>query len=84
MSNSTANGTAAATDVTSTLDVVLNALIFVFLAVVMIGMGCGVELDKMKRHLKRPTGVAVGIVAQFGKLLSGGGGAKFTVTSIEV
>uniref|UniRef100_F6WJD2 Uncharacterized protein n=1 Tax=Ciona intestinalis TaxID=7719 RepID=F6WJD2_CIOIN len=48
------------------LTIVLNLLIGILLAVIMVGMGCAVELQKIKKHLKRPTGVITGFVCQFG------------------
>lgn len=51
------------------LRVILSYLITAMLAVVMVGMGCAVDLKVVKKHLKRPTGIIVGFLCQFGKLL---------------
>nr|XP_026695715.1 ileal sodium/bile acid cotransporter-like [Ciona intestinalis] len=65
--NSTQNTTSATgPPQTETLTIVLNLLIGILLAVIMVGMGCAVELQKIKKHLKRPTGVITGFVCQFG------------------
>jgi len=47
------------------LDKILNILIIILLAIVMMGMGCGVEIDKLKKHLRKPTGIIVGFISQF-------------------
>jgi len=44
----------------------LNTLIIVLLAIVMVGMGCAVHVDKLWSHLKRPTGILTGFIIQFG------------------
>ena len=46
----------------------LSYAITVIVAVVMVGMGCGVEFEKMKKHIKKPTGILVGLICQFGEL----------------
>jgi len=48
---------------------VVEIVLFIVLAIAMFGIGCGVDLDKLKAHFKKPTGAVIGIVCQFGKFL---------------
>ena len=45
----------------------LSICITVMLAVVMIGMGCSVEIQKVITYLKRPIGPIVGLLCQYSK-----------------
>ncbi|XP_006626732.3 sodium-dependent organic anion transporter [Lepisosteus oculatus] len=61
--NRTHNGTSAPDEtVTLVFSVVLTAL----LALVVFSLGCTVELGKLWFHLRRPWGILVGLVCQFG------------------
>ncbi|KAM4795963.1 ileal sodium/bile acid cotransporter-like [Rhinophrynus dorsalis] len=48
------------------LNTVLSAVITTMLALVMFSMGCTVELMKFWGHIKKPWGIAVGFLCQFG------------------
>ncbi|CAH2223573.1 ileal sodium bile acid cotransporter, partial [Pelobates cultripes] len=48
------------------LNTVLSTVITVMLALVMFSMGCTVEARKFWGHIKRPWGIAVGFLCQFG------------------
>ncbi|MEE6470736.1 hypothetical protein FKM82_009052 [Ascaphus truei] len=48
------------------LNTVLSTVITVMLALVMFAMGCTVEIQKFWGHIKRPWGIAVGFLCQFG------------------
>ncbi|NXX47715.1 NTCP2 protein, partial [Tricholaema leucomelas] len=49
-----------------TLSVVLSTVLTILLALVMFSMGCNVELQKFWGHIKRPWGIFVGFLCQFG------------------
>ena len=51
------------TDPISTLEKIMLA---VMLAVIMFGMGAGITASDLRSCLRRPKGVVVGIVSQFG------------------
>ncbi|KAM9319996.1 ileal sodium/bile acid cotransporter-like [Gastrophryne carolinensis] len=48
------------------LNTVLSTVITIMLALVMFSMGCTVEVQKFWGHIKRPWGIAVGFLCQFG------------------
>ncbi|KAM9190152.1 ileal sodium/bile acid cotransporter [Dugong dugon] len=48
------------------LNVVLSTTLTILLALVMFSMGCHVELKKFLGHIKRPWGICVGFLCQFG------------------
>lgn len=48
------------------LSVVLSTVLTILLALVMFSMGCNVEIKKFLGHLKRPWGICVGFLCQFG------------------
>ncbi|KAG8586496.1 hypothetical protein GDO81_005391, partial [Engystomops pustulosus] len=48
------------------LNTVLSTVITIMLALVMFSMGCTVEVKKFWGHIKRPWGIAVGFLCQFG------------------
>ncbi|XP_004704460.2 ileal sodium/bile acid cotransporter [Echinops telfairi] len=48
------------------LSVVLSTVLTILLALVMFSMGCNVEFKKFVGHLKRPWGVFIGFLCQFG------------------
>lgn len=49
-----------------TLNVVLSTVLTIMLAMVMFSMGCNVELKNFLGHLRRPWGIFVGFLCQFG------------------
>lgn len=48
------------------LSVVLSTVLTILLAMVMFSMGCNVEIKKFLGHLKRPWGICIGFLCQFG------------------
>ncbi|XP_073526516.1 ileal sodium/bile acid cotransporter-like [Phyllobates terribilis] len=48
------------------LNTVLSIVITVMLALVMFSMGCTVEIKRFWGHIKRPWGIAIGFLCQFG------------------
>ncbi|XP_053560884.1 ileal sodium/bile acid cotransporter-like [Bombina bombina] len=48
------------------LNIVLSTVITILLALVMFSMGCTVEFKKFWGHIKRPWGIIVGFLCQFG------------------
>ncbi|NXB39497.1 NTCP2 protein, partial [Eulacestoma nigropectus] len=48
------------------LSVVLSTVLTIMLALVMFSMGCNVELKNFLGHIKRPWGIFVGFLCQFG------------------
>lgn len=50
----------------NTLSVVLSTVLTILLALVMFSMGCNVEIKKFLGHIKRPWGICVGFLCQFG------------------
>ncbi|XP_045423006.1 ileal sodium/bile acid cotransporter [Lemur catta] len=48
------------------LSVVLSTVLTILLALVMFSMGCNVEIKKFLGHIKRPWGICVGFLCQFG------------------
>ncbi|NXC48211.1 NTCP2 protein, partial [Penelope pileata] len=53
-------------DFNSTLSVVLSTVLTIMLALVMFSMGCNVEIKPFLHHIKRPWGICVGFLCQFG------------------
>ncbi|NWR62905.1 NTCP2 protein, partial [Bucorvus abyssinicus] len=49
-----------------TLSIILSTVLTIMLALVMFSMGCNVELKKFLSHIKRPWGIFVGFLCQFG------------------
>ncbi|KAM3608134.1 uncharacterized protein V6R79_019782 [Siganus canaliculatus] len=50
----------------ATLSVVLSTVLTVMLAMVMFSMGCTVDSSKLWGHIKRPWGIFIGFLCQFG------------------
>lgn len=48
------------------LSVTLSTVLTILLAMVMFSMGCNVEIKKFLGHIKRPWGIFVGFLCQFG------------------
>ncbi|XP_042553091.1 ileal sodium/bile acid cotransporter [Dipodomys spectabilis] len=53
-------------DFNAVLSLVLSTVLTILLAMVMFSMGCNVEIEKFLGHLKRPWGIFVGFLCQFG------------------
>ena len=49
-----------------TLNKAINILSVAILFIIMISLGCTMEISKIKAHLFKPKGVAIALVAQFG------------------
>ncbi|EPQ02669.1 Ileal sodium/bile acid cotransporter [Myotis brandtii] len=48
------------------LSVVLSTVLTILLAMVMFSMGCNVEIKKFLGHIRRPWGICIGFLCQFG------------------
>jgi sodium/bile acid cotransporter 2 len=48
------------------LSTILSAVLTVLLAMVMFSMGCNVEIKKFLGHIKKPWGIFIGFLCQFG------------------
>ncbi|KAM9013818.1 LOW QUALITY PROTEIN: hepatic sodium/bile acid cotransporter [Ara ararauna] len=48
------------------MDKALNAIITVALFVIMVSLGCTMEIARITTHLRKPKGVAIGVMAQYG------------------
>ncbi|NXO04242.1 NTCP protein, partial [Rhinopomastus cyanomelas] len=48
------------------MDRALNVILIVVLFIIMVSLGCTVEIAKITAHLRKPKGVAVAIIAQYG------------------
>ncbi|KAM6180422.1 ileal sodium/bile acid cotransporter [Erethizon dorsatum] len=53
-------------NVNAVLSTVLSAVLTTLLALVMFSMGCNVEIEKFLGHIKRPWGIIIGFLCQFG------------------
>lgn len=53
-------------DFNAILSLVLSTVLTVMLAMVMFAMGCTVDPKKLLGHLKRPWGIVIGFLCQFG------------------
>ncbi|KAF1554810.1 Sodium/bile acid cotransporter, partial [Eudyptes schlegeli] len=47
-------------------DKALNAILVVVLFVIMVSLGCTMEIAKITAHLRKPKGVAIAVMAQYG------------------
>ncbi|XP_041856720.1 ileal sodium/bile acid cotransporter [Melanotaenia boesemani] len=61
-----ANCLAPSSDFNATLSLVLSTVLTVMLAMVMFSMGCTVDAKKLWGHIKRPWGIVIGFLCQFG------------------
>lgn len=61
-----ANCLAPVSDFNATLSLVLSTVLTIMLAMVMFSMGCTVESSKLWGHIKRPWGIVIGFLCQFG------------------
>uniref|UniRef100_A0A672V9R6 Hepatic sodium/bile acid cotransporter n=1 Tax=Strigops habroptila TaxID=2489341 RepID=A0A672V9R6_STRHB len=48
------------------MDKALNAILIVALFVIMVSLGCTMEIAKITTHLRKPKGVAIAVIAQYG------------------
>uniref|UniRef100_H0UVP5 Ileal sodium/bile acid cotransporter n=1 Tax=Cavia porcellus TaxID=10141 RepID=H0UVP5_CAVPO len=53
-------------NVNALLSIVLSIVLTILLALVMFSMGCNVEIQKFIGHIKRPWGILIGFLCQFG------------------
>ncbi|KAM6311662.1 LOW QUALITY PROTEIN: hepatic sodium/bile acid cotransporter [Aegotheles albertisi] len=53
-----------------TMDEVLNTILTVVLFVIMISLGCTMEIAKITTHLRKPEGTAIAVMAQYGIMLT--------------
>ncbi|XP_077420921.1 ileal sodium/bile acid cotransporter-like [Vanacampus margaritifer] len=63
-----ANCLVTTTDTNAKLILAVSILFSVMLALVMFAMGCAVEAERMWGYLKRPWGIAIGVLCQFGAM----------------
>ncbi|KAM9339224.1 LOW QUALITY PROTEIN: uncharacterized protein slc10a1 [Symphorus nematophorus] len=66
--NTTAANTSSVHTVTMVpvIDKTINTLLIVTLTIVMVSMGCTMEVSKIKTHIMKPKGVAIAALAQYG------------------
>ncbi|TTC73830.1 Sodium/bile acid cotransporter [Bagarius yarrelli] len=48
------------------VDKAINSITIITLFITMISLGCTMEIDKIKQHIARPSGVGIAVLAQFG------------------
>lgn len=48
------------------MDKAISGITIIILFITMISLGCTMEIDKIKHHIVRPSGVGIAVVAQFG------------------
>lgn len=53
-------------DFNAILSVVMSTVLTVLLAMVMFSMGCTVDANKLWGHIRRPWGIVIGFICQFG------------------
>ncbi|XP_054643878.1 ileal sodium/bile acid cotransporter [Dunckerocampus dactyliophorus] len=61
-----ANCLVPASDFNATLSLVLSTVLTIMLAMVMFSMGCTVDAKKLWGHIRRPWGIIIGFLCQFG------------------
>eukprot|EP00058_Branchiostoma_floridae_P007621 XP_002593109.1 hypothetical protein BRAFLDRAFT_72818 [Branchiostoma floridae] len=67
LSNLTQNSSGVATTASSPgLDMAMNVVFGTLAALILVAMGCAVDIDVMIQHVKRPYGIGVGVMSQFG------------------
>ncbi|XP_042246620.1 sodium/bile acid cotransporter [Thunnus maccoyii] len=49
-----------------TMDKIINILLIVLLFITMVSLGCTMEVSKIKRHIVKPKGVVIAVLAQYG------------------
>ncbi|XP_078694000.1 sodium-dependent organic anion transporter-like [Branchiostoma floridae x Branchiostoma belcheri] len=63
--NLTQNSTAKTAAVSRGLDLAIDVVFGTLAAGILVAMGCAVDIDVMIQHIKRPYGIAVGVLSQF-------------------
>lgn len=48
------------------VDRIVNLVIIIILFITMVSLGCTMEVAKIKVHMRKPKGVAIAVVAQYG------------------
>ncbi|XP_066268067.1 sodium-dependent organic anion transporter-like [Branchiostoma lanceolatum] len=67
LSNLTQNSSAVqTTEVSPGLDMAMNVVFVTLSCLILFAMGCAVDIDVMIQHVKRPYGIGVGVLSQFG------------------
>ncbi|CAJ1073759.1 sodium/bile acid cotransporter-like [Xyrichtys novacula] len=66
VSNTTDNGGLALLSIPPLINNIVNILTMACLFIIMISLGCTMEVSKIKAHCLKPKGVAIALVAQFG------------------
>ncbi|XP_061774600.1 ileal sodium/bile acid cotransporter [Nerophis ophidion] len=61
-----ANCLVPTSDFNATLSLVLSTVLTIMLAMVMFSMGCTVDAEKLWGHIRRPWGIFIGFLCQFG------------------
>lgn len=64
--NISVNGSMGVLNIPPTLNKAINILSVAILFIIMISLGCTMEISKIKAHLFKPKGVAIALLAQFG------------------
>ncbi|POI21363.1 hypothetical protein CIB84_014891 [Bambusicola thoracicus] len=47
-------------------DIALNAILIVVLFIIMVSLGCTMEIAKITMHFRNPKGIAIAVVSQYG------------------
>lgn len=67
LNTTTANSTSSYRPTMSpVMDKTINIIMIIVLFVTMISLGCTMEVSKIKHHMRKPKGVAIAVVAQYG------------------
>ncbi|KAM3602879.1 uncharacterized protein V6R79_012446 [Siganus canaliculatus] len=61
-----ANTSFGYTEMSPGMNKAINAISIVFLILVLISMGCTMELSRIKEYIVKPKGVAIGLLSQYG------------------
>lgn len=60
------NSTAFQPPLSEAVDRIVSLIIVTILFITMVSLGCTMEVAKIKAHMRRPKGVAIAVVAQYG------------------
>lgn len=60
------NSTALQLPYSQAVDKIISLVTVVILFITMVSLGCTMEVSKIKEHMRRPKGVAIAVVAQYG------------------
>ncbi|XP_005938342.1 sodium/bile acid cotransporter [Haplochromis burtoni] len=67
LNNTNANSTSSYMPTMSpVMDKTINIIMIIVLFVTMVSLGCTMEVSKIKHHMRKPKGVAIAVVAQYG------------------